>query len=266
MVDYDYGFRTPVVPSRAPRPDYDYFNAPLRIGYNPNYRYPGDPVGHKGVDLAAAAGSPVVAPARGVVRFAGQGSVDAGWLVEILHPDPNGGWYLTRSMHLSEAPSVIKGQKVEQGEQVGKVGKTGNANYYHDHFEIRWTARPDADQWTVYGSSWATPYDPLRFGILNPPQELPVSASIAVTVPVLRRVYPYPAGGDDKVRRLQALLAQGGWLNTSPGVNFNVNTLRFDGKFGPSTEVGVKALQLAHRQATTGVADGAVWKALVADG
>lgn len=39
-------------------------------------------------------------------------------------------------MHLNETPSVEHGQKIDQGEPLGRVGNTGNSGGYHLHFEV----------------------------------------------------------------------------------------------------------------------------------
>jgi len=159
--NYDYGFIHPQPDGTRPlRPDYDTFGANKRPGHGGLDLYP----------LIRNDDNPIVATAAGTVRFAGQGSVDAGWLVEILHPgDP--GWYLTRSMHMLNQPAVATGDTVTAGNIVGIVGKTGNANSPHNHHEIRYTPDPNAHLWTMYGSGWGVRYDPALFGILQPLEE-----------------------------------------------------------------------------------------------
>lgn len=86
---------------------------------------------HHGVDLAAPAGTPVLAVWDGVVRQAGWRGV-YGLTVEVEHP---GGW---RSLygHLSEL-AVVAGQRVGRGAMLGRVGDTGNATGPHLHLEVR---------------------------------------------------------------------------------------------------------------------------------
>ncbi len=86
---------------------------------------------HKGVDLAAPTGTPVVAAAAGtVVRAEAAGTY--GNLIIVRHA--NG--FETRYAHLS-AIGVTAGQRVEAGEALGKVGSTGNSAIPHLHFEVR---------------------------------------------------------------------------------------------------------------------------------
>ena len=55
-------------------------------------------------------------------------------------------------MHLRDAPSLAKGDKVKTGERIGAVGRTGRADGCHLHFEL-WSA----PGWYKGGSA----YDPL---------------------------------------------------------------------------------------------------------
>jgi hypothetical protein len=56
-----------------------------------------------------------------------------GYLVKIDH----GGKWQTQYLHLLEQPAVTVGQHVAQGEQIGKVGSTGNSGAAHLHYEQR---------------------------------------------------------------------------------------------------------------------------------
>lgn len=89
---------------------------------------------HAGLDIAAPAGSPVVAPAAGVVRLAAGPFTLEGNLVMIDH-----GFGLVSSfLHLSRI-DVIAGQRVRQGERLGLVGGTGRATGPHLHWGMTWT-------------------------------------------------------------------------------------------------------------------------------
>lgn len=87
---------------------------------------------HKGLDLAAPTGTPVVAAGAGKVVHAGWAK-GYGWSVYIKHP--NG--YVTRYAHLYKRPQVRVGQSVAGGQKIGGVGATGNASGPHLHFEVR---------------------------------------------------------------------------------------------------------------------------------
>ncbi|MFL0417682.1 M23 family metallopeptidase [Sphingomonas sp. 179-I 2A4 NHS] len=110
---------------------------------------------HRGIDLAAHAGTPVLAAATGVVRVAARrGSY--GLLVELEHPDRS----TTRYAHLSRI-LVRPDQEVRQGQPIGAIGSTGRATGSHLHFEYR-----------VAG----TPIDPLpHFGAAAPTATTPVT-------------------------------------------------------------------------------------------
>jgi murein DD-endopeptidase MepM/ murein hydrolase activator NlpD len=86
---------------------------------------------HVGLDIAAPCGTPVCAPAEGVVLAAGPYPY-YGNVVFLDH----GGGFTTRYGHLSSA-DVKKGDRVERGDVIGKVGATGLATGNHLHYEVR---------------------------------------------------------------------------------------------------------------------------------
>ncbi|NER05787.1 MAG: peptidoglycan DD-metalloendopeptidase family protein [Okeania sp. SIO3C4] len=86
---------------------------------------------HRGIDIAAPTGTPIVAAAPGVVTFANWNSGGYGNLVEIKHPNGS----LTVYAHNSQI-LVREGQKVAQGELIAKMGSTGRSTGPHLHFEI----------------------------------------------------------------------------------------------------------------------------------
>ena len=86
---------------------------------------------HNGVDYAAPTGAPVAAVAPGTVSFAGWTN-GGGRTVRIRHQ--NG--YESEYLHLS-AISVRAGERVTQGDVVGKVGATGLATGPHLHYGLR---------------------------------------------------------------------------------------------------------------------------------
>lgn len=91
---------------------------------------------HEGLDIAAPAGTPVLAAGSGTVK-AVRTSVAYGKVVEIDH----GGGLCTVYAHLAEV-LVREKQKVNPGDQVGRVGQTGNARSPHLHFEVRLDGKP----------------------------------------------------------------------------------------------------------------------------
>ena len=138
------------------------------------YRFGGDPYAagqHRGIDIAASDGAPVVAAASGEVRFAGMvGS--SGLTISIRTAD---GRYDTSYLHLSSA-SVGEGEQVAAGQRVGAVGRSGerSAEQAHLHFGVR-------DAGTEHGY-----HDPLGFlppaaDAPNGPRRAPAPHAVPVT-------------------------------------------------------------------------------------
>ena len=87
---------------------------------------------HKGIDLAAAKGTPVIVPAKGKVISSGFAPVSGNW-VKVQHE--NG--YQTVYLHLDKR-NVVAGQELFGGEQLGTVGNTGSASTgAHLHFGVK---------------------------------------------------------------------------------------------------------------------------------
>ncbi|GAA2098150.1 hypothetical protein GCM10009841_11000 [Microlunatus panaciterrae] len=88
---------------------------------------------HTGFDFATPVGTPVHAPASGVVTNAGPGSASgwAGTYITIRHSDGTSTLYA----HLSSV-SVSVGQSVSGGQLIGHVGMTGRTFGPHLHFEV----------------------------------------------------------------------------------------------------------------------------------
>jgi len=105
-----------------------------------SFGYRRDPINgrgamHNGLDFKAAYGTSILAAADGVVTFAGwQGGY--GKTIEITH----GNGLMTRYAHLSRL-EIQKGQKVERGLQIGRMGSTGRSTGTHLHFEVRHNGR-----------------------------------------------------------------------------------------------------------------------------
>lgn len=88
---------------------------------------------HRGVDYAAATGTPVQAAGAGRIRFRGQQG-GYGNVMELDH----GGGIVTVYGHLSRFASTAKaGARVKQGDVIGYVGMTGLATGPHLHYEYR---------------------------------------------------------------------------------------------------------------------------------
>ena len=91
---------------------------------------------HYGSDLAAPVGTPVMAPADGVVSFAESGLHYEGALILIDH----GQGLISAYLHLSKV-SVTAGQPVKQGDVIGAVGKEGRATGPHLCWRMKWRGR-----------------------------------------------------------------------------------------------------------------------------
>ncbi|MBO8164203.1 MAG: M23 family metallopeptidase [Brevibacillus sp.] len=91
---------------------------------------------HSGIDLAAATGTPVVAAKAGRVVFA-DANGSAGNEVKIDHGDDT----KTRYLHL-DMILVERGQEVEAGQPIGRVGSTGRSTGPHLHFEYHVRGTP----------------------------------------------------------------------------------------------------------------------------
>ncbi|MBV9511417.1 MAG: M23 family metallopeptidase [Caulobacteraceae bacterium] len=91
---------------------------------------------HYGSDLAAPVGTPVRAPAPGLVCFAESGLHFDGALVLIDH----GQGLISAYLHLSRIDAV-PGRRVEQGETIGAVGMEGRATGPHLCWRMKWRGR-----------------------------------------------------------------------------------------------------------------------------
>ena len=88
-------------------------------------------VKHDGVDIAAPAGTPVLAAARGEVIYVGR-MRGYGNIIIVQHD----GRYATVYAHISKN-SVRQGQRVACGQMIGRVGRSGRTSGANLHFEVR---------------------------------------------------------------------------------------------------------------------------------
>lgn len=88
---------------------------------------------HSGMDIAAAQGTPVLAPAAGVVTFADPDLYLTGGTVLLDH----GHGVSSNFLHLSRI-DVKVGERVAQGQVIGAVGATGRATGPHLHWGMSW--------------------------------------------------------------------------------------------------------------------------------
>lgn len=88
---------------------------------------------HNALDIANKEGTPVTAPADGVVLLAHDDMFLSGKTVLIGH----GLNVVTSYIHLSEI-AVKDGQKVKKGQRIGRIGMTGRATGPHLHWVVSW--------------------------------------------------------------------------------------------------------------------------------
>lgn len=88
---------------------------------------------HSGMDIAVPQGTPVLAPAAGIVTFANADLYLTGGTVLLDH----GHGVSSNFLHLSRI-DVKVGDRVEQGQVIGAVGATGRATGPHLHWGMNW--------------------------------------------------------------------------------------------------------------------------------
>lgn len=86
---------------------------------------------HRGLDIAARAGTPIFATADGLVTFADNKGL-MGKMVTIEH----GFGMMTRFGHIQEILTK-KGDRVKRGDTIALVGSTGRSTGPHVHYEVR---------------------------------------------------------------------------------------------------------------------------------
>ncbi len=88
---------------------------------------------HFGLDIAAPVGTPIVAPAGGIVRLAESDHFFTGGIIIIDH-----GYSLSSTLFHMHSVDVEVGQVVAQGDQIGTVGQTGRATGPHVDWRMNW--------------------------------------------------------------------------------------------------------------------------------
>lgn len=109
--------------------------------YNGN---PGNP--HLGVDIAAPTGSPVIAPAGGVVTLVHDDMFYSGGTLIIDH----GLGLSSTFIHLHRV-LVEPGQRIEQGDLIAEIGATGRATGPHLDWRMNWFQQRLDPQWFMGG-------------------------------------------------------------------------------------------------------------------
>jgi murein DD-endopeptidase MepM/ murein hydrolase activator NlpD len=85
---------------------------------------------HKGLDIATRSGTPIIAPADGLVVFAGREG-GFGNMIIVDH----GYGITTRFGHCSSLEAKL-GQKIKRGDVIARIGSTGRSTGPHVHYEV----------------------------------------------------------------------------------------------------------------------------------
>ncbi len=88
---------------------------------------------HFGLDIAAPAGTPVVAPAGGIVRLAAADFLLEGGIIIIDH-----GFGISSTLFHLQDLRVHEGEEVRAGERIASVGMTGRATGPHVDWRVNW--------------------------------------------------------------------------------------------------------------------------------
>ncbi|UCD84192.1 MAG: M23 family metallopeptidase [Deltaproteobacteria bacterium] len=95
------------------------------------YPFTGEKKMHDGLDIATAIGTPIIAPADGIVTYVGtEGTYGKMLLI-------NHGYGLSTCYGHCSKIFVKPGQKVVRGEEIANVGNTGISTGPHLHYEVR---------------------------------------------------------------------------------------------------------------------------------
>ncbi|GFP20218.1 hypothetical protein HKBW3S03_01719 [Candidatus Hakubella thermalkaliphila] len=107
----------------------------ILVDYLEPYRHKstGERYLHRGIDIGARKGQVVVASADGTVSFVGRTPAGGGATISIVHAPGVKTTYLNL-----EQVKVVQGQKVSQGQEIGRIGenKDASSDQIHLHFGI----------------------------------------------------------------------------------------------------------------------------------
>lgn len=123
---------------------------------------------HLGYDFAAAVGTPVVAVGNGVILKSADGCPTIGGLGSgcgyqnggssgggnqvYLLTKINGNLYAVKYLHLMQGSPIATGTIVMAGQQIGKLGSSGNSSGPHCHIEIFFLG--SANNFATYAQTW----------------------------------------------------------------------------------------------------------------
>ncbi|SDY87348.1 peptidoglycan DD-metalloendopeptidase family protein [Thermoactinomyces sp. DSM 45892] len=94
---------------------------------------------HNGLDIAAPIGTPIYAPADGVINISKANPGGFGWYVKIDH----GGGFETLYGHMYPNTVTVKvGDRVKKGQKIAEVGNNGHSTGPHLHWEVHVHGKP----------------------------------------------------------------------------------------------------------------------------
>lgn len=118
--------------AQKPKPKSLGFSKPITTKYKITQRYrPAKNRKHKGIDIAGKKGSPIFTVASGRVVYQGRRFSGFGKMILIAHDKEISTIY----SHLNKI-FVRAGQRVQRGQLIGSMGRTGRASGVHLHFEL----------------------------------------------------------------------------------------------------------------------------------
>jgi murein DD-endopeptidase MepM/ murein hydrolase activator NlpD len=109
--------------------------------------FSGEGAFHNGVDIATTFGTAIVAPAEGVVEFAGEKN-GYGRYIELDH-----GHGITTGFGHMSGFAVTEGQHVHRGDTIGYVGMSGRSTGSHVHYEVHINGTP-VNPYTYLKQTW----------------------------------------------------------------------------------------------------------------
>jgi murein DD-endopeptidase MepM/ murein hydrolase activator NlpD len=115
---------------------------------------------HNAIDIMAPHGTPVIAAAPGKVEKLFNSKGGGGITAYVRSPD--GRWMFYYAHLQAYAPGLKEGQAVKQGDVIGTVGSTGNANPAGPHLHFAINKMAEGEKW--YDGTPVNPYPLLAGG------------------------------------------------------------------------------------------------------
>jgi peptidoglycan hydrolase-like protein with peptidoglycan-binding domain len=224
---------------------------------------------HNGVDLWGAAeplyieswhDGVVIAAGTSKQRLSNGAVGGVGWYVDV-RSKINGKFYVSRYAHMvPKSLKVKKGQKVEAGTVLGKMGTSGASTGKHLHFEI---VAGKKHVWDLKGKGFV---DPLKF-IKSIIEQQKLIADAPKATPEDAPVAPAPVHGNVPAAPKKESVPSNSLKIKSTGEDVKylqkALKLKADGQFGPITQNAVKKFQKENKLPETGEVDIKTWELLL---